>query len=497
MSFKLRQYQEDTVAEARRRLVDFKRVIIKAATGAGKTEMSMAIIKMAVAKGKRVAFIVNRVKLLEQTSRRFFKAGIHHGIIQSTNTRNPDAAVVVCSIQTVARRSLPPVDLIIVDEAHCVAGSKDYRELIFSRDNVPLLGVTATPYSRGLGKFYPELNGKLFETMVEAASIATLTEQGFLVDCDIYAPSEPDLTNVRTQRNSFGEIDYSETDLAKAVDKPNLIGDIVEHWKRLGRGKPTICFATNIQHSNHIVAEFNAAGIPACHIDCYMDAEESDHLVEQFKAGEFTILSNVALLAEGFDHPETEVMILARPTRSLIRYIQMGGRILRPADGKERGLILDHSGSTLRLGYPNEDRDIPLCDGRPQQTTQPKKKEEPLPKKCPSCHFLKPARVHACPRCGFAPQKPLGIETDRHEQLTKLDRSKATMADKQNWYSQLVKVRIEKNYKEHWADHAYRDKFGVWPRGMKDVPAKEVSKEVSGWLIHRNIKRAKSRGAQA
>jgi len=456
----------------------------------------MAIIRSAVEKGKRVAFVVNRVKLLAQTSRRFFRAGIPHGIIQSTNTRNPDLPVVVCSVQTVARRGMPHVDLIIIDEAHAAAGSKDYREMMFSRNAVRTIGFTATPYSRGLGKFYPELDGHLFEDMVEVADISELTRLGFLVDCEVYAPSEPDLTGLKLQRNQFGELDYSDKDLAGVVDKPKLIGDIVEHWLRLGKGKPTICFATNISHSQHIVAEFNAAGVTAVHLDCYMDEDLAEEIIRRFKEGEFTVLSNVALLAEGFDHPETEVMILARPTRSLIRYIQMGGRILRPADGKEKGIILDHSGSTLKLGYPNDDRDIPLCDGRPATSAPKKPTEPPLPKKCPACSLLKPAGVHVCPGCGFEPKRPNAIAEDKGEKLVKLDRSKATMDDKQLWYSQLFRYAMDKGFKRGWVDHAYREKFGVWPRGMQDKP-ETVGTEVRGWITHRAIKNSKSNPRRA
>ena len=109
-------------------------------TGSGKTEIGMALVKGAIAKRKRVAFLCNRVHLVEQTSRRFLRSGIKHGIIQGANTTRAYENVLVASIQTVARRGLPDVDLLIIDEAHTVAGSKDYRNVIAMAKGVLVIG---------------------------------------------------------------------------------------------------------------------------------------------------------------------------------------------------------------------------------------------------------------------------------------------------------------------------------------------------------------------
>lgn len=490
----LRPYQVGAITKAREELASgLKRIIVYSPTGSGKTEIGMALIRSAVAKGKRVAFIANRVGLVDQSSKRFFKAGIAHGIIQADNTRNYHSQVVVCSIQTVARRGIPDVDLIVIDEAHGVAGSKDYRALIMNRDNVPVIGLTATPFSRGLGKHFDELGGCLFQCVVEAATISELIELGFLVDCDIYAPSEPDLSGVKTQRNQYGEIDYVESQLGEAVDKPQLVGSIVEHWLQLANNKPTVCFATNIAHSKHIVEEFNTAGITAEHIDCYVEEEERQEILGRVLSGETKVISNVSILAEGWDFPACEVMILARPTKSLIRYIQMAGRVLRIFDGKERALILDHSGSTSKLGYPTDDLPLELDDGRPNKTESKQKKEDELPKKCPSCHFMRPAKVHVCPACGFIPEKQSSVRSEEGK-LVKLERTKATAADKQDIYSQLFKVAKDKGYQNGWVDHKYRAYFGVWPRGLQDI-AKAPSEATLKWITSQNIRMAKGRKA--
>jgi DNA repair protein RadD len=485
----LRDYQLRGIEAARNEYIcGVKRMVIYAPTGAGKTVIAEAIILSALARGKRVAFIVNRIDLVRQTSRRL--SDIPHGIIQGDNTYGVEHPLVICSIQTVARRGLPEVDLIVIDEAHAVPGSKDYLKLLAAYNNVPVLGLTATPFSRGMGAYNADIGGAVFESMVVASTPRKLIDDGFLVDCDIYAPSEPDLSGVKMQRNAFGESDYSEVALGEAVDKPHLIGDIVNHWMRLANGKPTVCFATNIKHSQHIVEQFKFAGVAAEHIDCYTDDDERRAIMARVLSGETTIISNVGILCEGWDFPACEVMILARPTRSMIRWIQMIGRILRPFNGKERGLVLDHSGSAAHLGYPTDDLPLELCDGSPRETKS-MEREEPKPKKCPACSFMKPPKTHVCPKCNFAPEKKLDVLHDDGE-LVKVQRKKAMQGDKQAVYSQLLAIRNTRGYSSGWVSHMYHEWFGVWPRGLKAI-ASEPTPELLSWVKSRMIRHAKSK----
>lgn len=452
----------------------------------------MALIRGARLKHKRVAFLANRVHLIEQTSRRFAKSKIPHGIIQGENTRNVYEPVLVASIQTVARRGLPDVDLLIIDEAHTVAGSKEYRAAIVGA-KCPVIGLSATPYARGLGKHYAELGGPLFERMVIAATIPELIADGFLVDVDVYAPSEPDMTGIKQGRNAFGEMDYSDADVGRAVDKPELVGDIVTHWSRLAKDTPTVCFAANIAHSKHIVERFQSVGVPAEHIDCYTSDDERQAILRRIESGETRVISNVGILAEGWDFPACKTLILARPTRSLIRYIQMAGRVLRPHSSKERALILDHSGTVSRLGFPADEFPMELDDGKPRQQGGQRDKQEPQPKVCPSCSYVKPAKVHQCPVCGFAPEKRLDIETAEGDLV--LLKRKAPKMEKQAFYSQLLAIAESKGYRDGWIAHKYREYFGVWPRGLEDV-ATQPTKVVHDFLRHLQIRDAK-RAAKA
>lgn len=491
----LRPYQSEAVQNLRRALAGgIVREMLCSPTGSGKTEMGMALVRGAQAKRKRVIFLCNRVHLVEQTSRRFKKAGIEHGIIQGENTARVYESVLVGSIKTVARRGMPEVDLIIIDEAHTVAGSREYRGVLAAAKGTPVIGLSATPYARGLGKHYDELGGALFEHMTVAATIPDLIDGGYLVDCDVYAPSEPDMTGIKQARNAFGDLDYTDADVGRAADKPELVGDIVTHWLRLAADTPTVCFAANIAHSKHIVERFHDAGVSAEHIDCYTDEDERRAILARVETGETMVISNVGILAEGWDFPACRTLILARPTRSLIRYIQMAGRVLRPHASKERALILDHSGSVVRLGFPTDEFPLELDDGAPRDAkSSQEEREKSLPKACPSCSYVK--SVHKCPVCGFAPERKADVTVRAGDLVPIQKKPKVQKMDKQEFYSQLVGIAHDKGHKPGWVSHKYREYFGVWPRGMRDIPA-PASAEVTGFLKHLQIRAAKGKEAR-
>lgn len=478
----LRPYQALAVAAVKQNIArGVKRNILYMPTGSGKTETAGEIIKMAVDKRKRVAFVCHRIELVKQASERFFNLGIPHGVIQGENSHSEWSSVVVASIQTVASRGIEDMDLIIVDEAHACAGSDSYKELFAKFSSIPIVGLSATPFSKGLGL--------MFDGLVIGATIRDLIDQGYLVDCEIYSPGEPDLTQVKIVAG-----DYQQDQLGEAVDKPELVGDIVTHWLKLARGQQTICFATNILHSKHICDEFEKHNIPAGHIDAYTPPDERKRIIEAFKAHRIRVLCNVSVLAEGFDVPAAACMILARPTKSLVRYIQMAGRVLRPYDGKEVALMLDHSGTAKRLGFPTDDLPLVLDDGKPRESVAQEAKEK-LPKMCVKCSYMKPVGVHQCPKCGFLPERKSEIETADGE-LVKLERKKKkemTTEQKADFYAELKTYAAEKGYKSGWAANKFKERTGVWPNHYKDVPAKYCSVNTRDWIKSRQIAFAKAK----
>lgn len=294
-----------------------KRVIVKAPTGAGKTVIAAHIVQGALDKGKRVIFCVNAISLVDQTVERFFADGIKaigvvQGIHEMTDYKQP---VQVCSVQTLQRRMIPHADLVIIDEAH--NWFKFYGKWMDDWSAVPFVGLSATPYTKGLGKYYQD--------MIVAATTQELIDLGWLSPFKVFAPSHPDLKGVRTTAG-----DYNESDLEKAMDKKPLVADIVETWMKLGQNRPTLCYGVTRVHAKHIQQEFERAGVPCGYIDSYTELDERRQIAKQFADGELKVICNVGVLTTGIDW-DVRCIILARPTKSDMLFQQIVGRSLRTA----------------------------------------------------------------------------------------------------------------------------------------------------------------------
>jgi superfamily II DNA or RNA helicase len=454
------------------------------------------MVVSAVRKGVRVMFICNRTQLIEQSSKVFDAAGVSHGILQGDNTRDLHEQVLIASIQTIAKRGFPiDIGFVVVDEAHFCAGTKQAIEIFRRYNNIPIIGLSATPFSKGLGKIYDF--GPLFHRIVSVVKIKDLIDQGYLADCDIYAPSRPDMKGCKLQGG-----DYSDKDAEERSNTPKLVGDILTHWMKLSYGKQTVVFASSIAHSRHIVSTFQQAGIVAEHIDCYMDMDERRDIMERFESGEIMVLSNPQLLSEGWDCPACHTMILARPTKSLIRYLQQVGRVLRPHESKrsERGmfaLILDHSGSVEELGLPTDDLPLVLDTGKPKTAEQKKaEKKEKLPKPCTECHYIKPAGVRVCPACGHSPHIAKDVDVEQGELSLVKGKSRHRMPEKQETYSGLIWYSRSHQYSEGWAAHKYRELYGVWPNKLNKAP-KVPSEELFSWIKSTQIRHAARKAKHA
>ncbi|MGB3391157.1 MAG: DEAD/DEAH box helicase, partial [Pseudaminobacter sp.] len=310
-----------SMAEGRRRPV------LMMATGAGKTKTAAAIIKRALAKGKHVVFVVPALELIEQTIKAFRREGILEiGVIQANHPEtDPTRPVQVASAQTLARRAFPKADLVIVDEAHRV--QRRVFEWMRLCPKLPFIGLSATPWTKGLGKHYDDL--------IIGATTQQLIREGYLSPFRVFAPSHPDLTGVRTVAG-----DYAEDELAEAMDKPKLTADVVSTWLKLGENRPTLCFAVNRAHARSLERDFRQAGVPVGYVDGNTEKDERDNVRAAFERGDLRVVVNVGVLTTGVDW-DVRCLILARPTKSEMLYVQIIGRGLRSAQGKQDCLLRD------------------------------------------------------------------------------------------------------------------------------------------------------------
>jgi len=484
----LRKYQYSAIEQLRDSLSSGKRrPVVQSPTGSGKTVVAAAIINMARDKDKRVLFCVPALTLIDQTVDRFrqngiFEIGVMQGQHEMTDYAQP---VQVCSIQTLARREIPKADLVIIDEAHVMFKLYDDWMGRPEWQKVPFIGLTATPWAKGMGA-----PGR-WDDLIIGSTLDELIELGHLSKFRVFAPAHPDLTGVKTLAG-----DYDIKGLGNAMDKAPLVADIVSTWLERGGSRSTICFAVNRVHAKHIQTQFIDAGVSAEYMDAYTDLEDRADIVRRFENGDVQVICNVGVLTTGFDS-DVRCIILARPTKSEILYVQMIGRGLRTADGKDDCLILDHSDTTLRLGFVTDIGTSKLHDGTANRQTTERK--APLPKECPSCTFLKPPKARKCPACGFEAVAKSEVESQDGE-LREITRAKKvkdnpySMAEKQRWYSQFVLHAELRGYKKGWSYWAYKDKFGVGPDStILHIPASGILPEVQSWITARNIRKAKSR----
>ena len=478
----LRGYQRSAIDRVRAEVsAGCKRVMLQLPTGGGKTAIAGEIVRRALERGNRVAFTVPAISLIDQTVESFGETGIVDiGVVQADHPlTRPSARVQICSVDTLVRRRKPDVQLVIVDEAH--RHSKAIIRWMEHCPDVIFIGLSATPWSKNLGKIYQKL--------VVAGTTADMIEQGYLSPFRVFAPSHPDLSGVKTVAG-----DYHEGQLGEAMDKPPLIADIVRTWLELGAGEPTLVFAVNRAHAKHIQREFESAGVHAGHIDAYTPSHERDMIAQAFSDGSQRVVVNVGCLTTGVDW-DVRCIVLARPTRSEILFSQIIGRGLRNAPGKKELTIIDHSDTHLRLGFVTDIHHETLDMGKRSESKTERK--EPLPKECPKCHFLKPAKVGTCPSCGFKPEKQSDVEVVDGELVEITGKKKKyTAGEKQDWYSQLMWIAGDKGYKRGWVSHKYREKFGVWPKGMNEFPS-PPKQEVKNWITAMNIRNAKRKTKNA
>jgi superfamily II DNA or RNA helicase len=486
-------YQRDVIARFDAEVAaGRRRVLLVSPTGSGKTIISAAIIEAVVARGKRVLFLAHRRELIQQASLKLYGVGVDHGIIQAGFLTRPGARVQVASIQTLHARAirgtameLPPADLVVVDEAHH-ARAETYRKLLDAYPDATVIGLTATP-CRGDGRGL----GNVFEAMVECPSVVELTAAGYLVSTRVYAPSQPDLKGVGVQAG-----DYNEKQLAERMDRDHLVGDVVSNWLRLAERRRTVVFATGVKHSLHLKDQFREAGVWAEHIDGATPVEERDAILRRLAAGQVEVVCNAMVLTEGWDCPEVSCLVLARPTKSLQLYLQMTGRVLRPAPGKTDALILDHAGATFQHGFVDDEISWVLSeDQRAENTVHASwvTYEAPRLLSCPECSAVR-FSGRPCTACGWRPQsRPEAVEVIDGE-LGEVDRQRRVKAkvyaaeEKLTFYRQLLWIARSRGWKDGWAAHKHKEKFGTWPsRPPHSVTPLVPDEAVRAWVRSRDI----------
>jgi DNA repair protein RadD len=392
----LRPYQQEAVANIRQAFSERHRsVLFVLPTGGGKTVLFSHITEQAAARGNRVCILVHRAELLRQASASLTAMGVPHGLVAANHSMDLSRRVQIASVATLARRlHLFPqqfFQLLVVDEAHH-SNAGTWAKVLGHFSSACVLGVTATPCrgdGRGLGEWY--------SAMVEGPSSQWLTDNGYLAQAKVYAPTIGfDARQVRTR---MGDFDLNQA--SEQLQARQAMGDCLAHYRQHLDGQTAIAFCCSIAHAEGVAELFNSNGVAAASIDGTMDAANREQLLADLAIGRIRVLTSCALIGEGVDVPSVSGCILLRPTQSVSLHLQMIGRCLRPQDGKQ-AVVLDHVGNTQRLGHHLEDREWTLDGVKKRQ-----RDSGPSVKICPQCFAAMSSQARQCPECGheFAPEK--------------------------------------------------------------------------------------------
>lgn len=460
------------------------RQLVMAPTGSGKTMIFCYLAWHAINKGRRVMFICDRKTLIAQASKEATKVGLgYHGIIQAQNPMmDLSRPLQIASVQTLMQRGWPKdVDVIVIDEAHTM-----YRtsvEYVCSDEcKAMVIGLSATPFSPGMGK--------VFTNLINAATMHELTQAGILVPMRIFSGRKPDMKGAATRGGEWTDKAAEERELV-------IVGDVVTEWVRLACNLKTIVFGSTIRHCEELRKQFNEAGIGAATFCADTPDDARARILQDFTLGAVKVLISVEALAKGFDVKDVGCICDCRPLRkSLSTAIQMWGRGLRssPETGKTECLLLDFSGNILRFAddfstvyFEGLDK---LDDGE-KLDKEIRKDEGKEPKSCSKCGYSPMGK--RCIGCGFEPvvidlviQKP-GVMKEI------VLGGKTLAASKADLFAQLVTYAKRTSSPDKWKGrvfHLFSDITGTHPPRnfrVETAPSVEPSRNTLNKIRSLNI----------
>lgn len=456
-------------------------------TGLGKTEISIYLMKQFADQFQSAAMVMDRIVLVDQTSRRLSQYSIDHGVLQADHWRyRPHERIQVCSVQTLARRSKKwKPNLLIIDECHVLHRST--IKMIEDNPDMKVIGLTATPFTKGLKN--------IFTNIVAGPTYEDIIEKEWLVPVKVYVAKEIDMKGAKKVAGEWA----SDEVTARGVQ---ITGDIVAEWEKktieiFDKPVKTIVFCAGVAHGRDLEQKFKEAGYNFVSISYKEDDDFKRMTIEEFSKPDSEIHGLIAtdILTRGFDVTDVMIGISARPfSKSFSSHVQQLGRVMRPHPEKKFALWLDHSGNFLRF---RKDWDklftegvTELKDGGEKAKKEPTEKEK-KESKCPKCSALWVWKSDTCGECGHV-RKRMSSVVNVAGELQELSLKPTAQTDRQQFYSELIYYARMKGYKDGWAAHKYKTKMGTFPNGLSPVPA-QISVQTSNWIRSQMIAYAKSK----
>lgn len=369
-------------------------------TGSGKSHIVAALCRDALKSwpATKVLMLTHAKELVEQNAEKMLEhwpnapLGVYSAGI---GRRELGEAITFGGIQSLRTKGnlIGHIDLVIVDECHLISHKDEggYRALLASlsaiNPHIRVIGLTATPWRLGHGRI--DEGDALFSDLLEPVTIEELIYKGFLAPLrSKFTDHSQDVDGVGKRG---GEFIYGQ--LEKAVDTDEDVAAIVkETVTRANHCRSILVFGTGVHHAEHLAEAFNAVGFEAACITGKTGKNERARLIDQFKSGSLKVLTNAEVLTTGFDAPNTDCLVMARPTMSPVLYVQIAGRGMRLKDHADHCLVLDFAGNVQRHG--------PITSVQPPKAKGNGKGEAPV-KPCPECGEAVHMSVKECPDCGY------------------------------------------------------------------------------------------------
>lgn len=415
--------------------------------------------------------MADRISLIDQTSATLDRYGIQHGVIQGNHWRARGYEYIqIASPQTIARRGWPEhVDLLIVDECHTTF--KATADFMRANPNVFVIGLTATPFTKGLGD--------LFSKVVSCTTTDRLVEEGHLTPIKPYLAVAVDMRGAKV--SSTGE--WTEQELTERGMA--IVGDVVEEWttktsEHFGGPVPTIVFGATVDHCVELARQFQAAGHNFQVVSYRNKDEENAELIRDFKAAGSDIVGLISCVAlgKGFDATHILCGVDAHPYRkSFSSHIQQLGRVMRTHEGKEFALWLDHSGNFRRFFDDTIDlfahgvQELSDCDLDTKVRKEPTEEEREM-FACPQCHYAL-GGAKTCPSCGWERPTRLSMVENVAGTMVELDiggssRKHAWQENKFYAWKEIAAVALDWKRgdvasAERFARAQYHSIYNDWP----------------------------------